>query len=136
MKKILFAAMMMAMFVFTGCGSDKPATPEEAVENAMELLKNQDYEGYVNLLDIELDEGETLEERRAELVPQFEGLAEAFFGAAGGLKSWTINECKIAEDGKKATVKLTRHFGNGKSDDYAEHLVLGDDGVWKIKSDK
>ncbi len=136
MKKILFAAMMMAMMVFASCGSDKAATPEDVVNESMELLKNQDYEAYVKLLDIKVKEGEDLEARRAEVATQLKGLADAFFGAAGGLKSWTIDECTIAEDGKTAKAKITRTFGNGESDEHSEDLVLGDDGVWRLESDK
>ena len=53
MKKLLFAIVcLMASFTFASCGG---STPADEAANCIELLKNKDYDGFVETINFKGD---------------------------------------------------------------------------------
>ncbi len=125
------------MGVFAACGGSADTnTPDAAVKAAIECVQNGDYEGYLELMQLEEKDGKSVDERRKELLPLLEAKLKEDLEKKEGIKSYEIVETTIAEDGKTAKVKSVIVYGNGKEKKDTHKLVLTDDGKWLIDAGK
>ncbi len=130
MKKLFGAIMMLAcVLCFASCGGAD--TPTAVAEKSIQCLQDQDYKGYVDLLNVEAEEGEDLAANKENAVALIQGKAAQFIEKRGGIKSYEVLSEEIAEDGNSAKVKMKVVYGDDKEDEQTVKLVKVDD-EWKV----
>lgn len=131
MKKIFrLMAMAIVVMAFAACGNT--SSPEAAANGVLKSYVKGDYKGMIsqyhfkqNLTDEDKDQfAAALQEK---LAPEIE--------KKGGIKSYTIDETTMAEDGQSAVVKYTIFFGDGSSNDDTMKVALVD-GKWMPEAGK
>lgn len=136
MKKVLFGFVaLFAMLVMWSCGGAN-STPTSVAEAAAECIKDNDMEGYAELVYIKEKEGKTLDEQRAELTEFLSGLMQMAMSQKKGLESYEVLSEEIAEDGKTAVVKCKMVYGDGSEDEDKMKMIKTEDGKWMINMNK
>ncbi len=134
MKKILlFAVGVMAMCAISSCGGAD--TPASVAENSIECLKNKDYSGYVDLLDLDL-EGKSSDEIKSTKL-MYAGLLKSKFEETSK-KDGDIKDYKVVSEEVQdsvASVKMAVIFEN-KVDTMDVSLKKDKSGDWKIQQKK
>lgn len=135
MKKIFgFMVLAIAIFALSSCGGGN--TPSAVAEKAVKCIQAEDYEGYVNLMNIEVKEGEDIENAKTMLVALMKEKGGKSMKEKEGIKSYEILSEEIAEDGNTAVVKVKIVYGNGTEDEQKIKLVKDKDGEWKLSDAK
>ena len=129
MKK-LFISMFVAVVAFTLWSCGPANTPSAVAEEACKCLQNEDYEGYVELLD--LKETKNQESDKEQFVAMLREKGTKTMEKKQGIKSYEVLSEEISEDGKSANVKMKIVYGNGDEDTQKMKLVKNDDGDWKL----
>ena len=133
MKK-LFISMFVAVVAFTLWSCGPANTPSAVAEEACKCVQNEDYEGYVELMD--LKETKNQESEKEQFVAMLREKGTKTMEKKQGLKSYEVLSEEISEDGKSATVKMKVVYGDGSEDTNKIKLVKNDKGEWKVSLGK
>ena len=133
MKK-LFISMFVAVVAFTLWSCGPANTPSAVAEEACKCVQNEDYEGYVELMD--LKETKNQESEKQQFVAMLREKGTKTMEKKQGLKSYEVLSEEISEDGKSATVKMKMVYGDGSEDTSKVKLVKNDKGEWKMSFGK
>ena len=133
MKK-LFISMFVAVVAFTLWSCGPANTPSAVAEEACKCVQNEDYEGYVELMD--LKETKNQESEKEQFVAMLREKGTKTMEKKQGLKSYEVLSEEISEDGKSATVKMKMVYGDGSEDTNKVKLVKNDKGEWKMSFGK
>ena len=133
MKK-LFISMFVAVVAFTLWSCGPANTPSAVAEEACKCVQNEDYEGYVELMD--LKETKNQESEKEQFVAMLREKGTKTMEKKQGLKSYEVLSEEISEDGKSATVKMKMVYGDGSEDTNKIKLVKNDKGEWKVSLGK
>lgn len=130
MKRILFILAALMSFMYIACTTY--SSPKKVASAFAECLLAKDFEGsaqYVYLGDI--DESEVAEKRKsyAEMLNFFSDLGDF---PNESLRSIEVIDEEIAEDGKKAAVKLVYTRTDGEKYEDSLNLIKDLDGEWKV----
>lgn len=139
MKKILsVTVLVMALAMLVACGGG--STPSSVVEKSMKCLQEKDYEGYVDLLYIDVKEGEDPEVQRNAVASMIASKADQTLAKKQGIKSYEIlsEEVTPAEENKPETavVKVKIEYGDASTKEETVKLKKDDAGDWKIDMGK
>ena len=133
MKK-LFISMFVAVVAFTLWSCGPANTPSAVAEEACKCVHNEDYEGYVELMD--LKETKNQESEKEQFVAMLREKGTKTMEKKQGIKSYKVESEEISEDGKSATVKMKVVYGDGSEDTNKIKLVKNDKGEWKVSLGK
>lgn len=133
MKK-LFISMFVAVVAFTLWSCGPANTPSAVAEEACKCVQNEDYEGYVELMD--LKETKNQESEKQQFVAMLREKGTKTMEKKQGIKSYKVESEEISEDGKSATVNMKVVYGDGSEDTNKIKLVKNDKGEWKISFGK
>ena len=133
MKK-LFISMFVAVVAFTLWSCGPANTPSAVAEEACKCVQNEDYEGYVELMD--LKETKNQESEKEQFVAMLREKGTKTMEKKQGIKSYKVESEEISEDGKSAIVKMKVVYGDGSEDTSKIKLVKNDKGEWKISFGK
>lgn len=133
MKK-LFISMFVAVVAFTLWSCGPANTPSAVAEKACKCVQNEDYEGYVELMD--LKETKNQESEKQQFVAMLREKGTKTMEKKQGIKSYKVESEEISEDGKSATVNMKVVYGDGSEDTSKIKLVKNDKGEWKISFGK
>ena len=125
MKK-LFISMFVAVVAFTLWSCGPANTPSAVAEKACKCVQNEDYEGYVELMD--LKETKNQESEKQQFVAMLREKGTKTMEKKQGIKSYKVESEEISEDGKSATVKMKVVYGDGSEDTNKMKLVKNDKG--------
>lgn len=139
MKKILsVTVLVMALAMLVACGGGN--TPSSVVEKSMKCLQDKDYEGYVDLLYIDVKEGEDPEVQRNVVASMIASKADQTLAKKQGIKGYEIlsEEVTPAEENKPETavVKVKIEYGDASTKEETVKLKKDDAGDWKIDMGK
>lgn len=139
MKKILsVTVLVMALAMLVACGGGN--TPSSVVEKSMKCLQEKDYEGYVDLLYIDVKEGEDPEVQRNAVASMIASKADQTLAKKQGIKSYEIlsEEVTPAEENKPETavVKVKIEYGDASTKEETVKLKKDNAGDWKIDMGK
>ena len=139
MKKILsVTVLVMALAMLVACGGGN--TPSSVVEKSMKCLQDKDYEGYVDLLYIDVKEGEDPEVQRNAVASMIASKADQTLAKKQGIKSYEIlsEEVTPAEENKPETAVVTVkiEYGDASTKEETVKLKKDDAGDWKIDMGK
>lgn len=139
MKKILsVTVLVMALAMLVACGGGN--TPSSVVEKSMKCLQDKDYEGYVDLLYIDVKEGEDPEVQRNAVASMIASKADQTLAKKQGIKSYEIlsEEVTPAEENKPETavVKVKIEYGDSSTKEETVKLKKDNAGDWKIDMGK
>lgn len=139
MKKILsVTVLVMALAMLVACGGG--STPSSVVEKSMKCLQDKDYEGYVDLLYIDVKEGEDPEVQRNAVASMIASKADQTLAKKQGIKGYEIlsEEVTPAEENKPETavVKVKIEYGDASTKEETVKLKKDDAGDWKIDMGK
>lgn len=139
MKKILsVTVLVMALAMLVACGGG--STPSSVVEKSMKCLQDKDYEGYVDLLYIDVKEGEDPEVQRNAVASMIASKADQTLAKKQGIKSYEIlsEEVTPAEENKPETavVKVKIEYGDSSTKEETVKLKKDNAGDWKIDMGK
>lgn len=130
MKKLFFALVcMFAVMAVTSCGGSS-ATPAGAAADCIELIKAQDYEGFVETIHFGDATPEEIEQAKAMYVSLFKDKGSKQIEKKGGIASYTLISEEIAEDGQTAKVKYELTYGDGSTETQKFDMTFVD-GEWK-----
>ncbi|MFI3261915.1 MAG: DUF4878 domain-containing protein [Rikenellaceae bacterium] len=135
MKKVFALLTVLCAFVcFVSCSSQ--SSPKDAAEKYAKCVQKGDFEGLVDLFYMK-STGDTAKdkEQKDQLVSMFNEKAKPEIEKKGGIKSYTIGEETISEDGESAKVKVTFEYGDGTTDDEKTNLEKVD-GKWYLSMKK
>lgn len=133
MKK-LFISMFVAVVAFTLWSCGPANTPSAVAEEACKCVQNEDYEGYVELMD--LKETKNQESEKQQFVAMLREKGTKTMEKKQGIKSYKVESEEISEDGNSATVNMKVVYGDGSEDTSKIKLVKNDKGEWKISFGK
>ena len=133
MKK-LFISMFVAVVAFTLWSCGPANTPSAVAEEACKCVQNEDYEGYVELMD--LKETKNQESEKQQFVAMLREKGTKTMEKKQGIKSYKVESEEISEDGTSATVKMKVVYGDGSEDTNKIKLVKNDKGEWKVSLGK
>ena len=133
MKK-LFISMFVAVVAFTLWSCGPANTPSAVAEKACKCVQNEDYEGYVELMD--LKETKNQESEKQQFVAMLREKGTKTMEKKQGIKSYNVESEEISEDGKSATVNMKVVYGDGSEDTNKIKLVKNDKGEWKVSLGK
>ena len=133
MKKLFFS-MFVAVVALTLWSCGPANTPSAVAEEACKCVQNEDYEGYVELMD--LKETKNQESEKQQFVAMLREKGTKTMEKKQGIKSYKVESEEISEDGKSANVKMKIVYGNGDEDTQKMKLVKNDDGDWKLTMGK
>ena len=133
MKK-LFISMFVAVVAFTLWSCGPANTPSAVAEKACKCVQNEDYEGYVELMD--LKETKNQESEKEQFVAMLREKGTKTMEKKQGIKSYNVESEEISEDGKSATVNMKVVYGDGSEDTNKIKLVKNDKGEWKVSLGK
>ena len=133
MKK-LFISMFVAVVAFTLWSCGPANTPSAVAEEACKCVQNEDYEGYVELMD--LKETKNKESEKQQFVAMLREKGTKTMEKKQGIKSYKVESEEISEDGKSAIVKMKVVYGDGSEDTNKIKLVKNDKGEWKVSLGK
>ena len=133
MKK-LFISMFVAVVAFTLWSCGPANTPSAVAEKACKCVQNEDYEGYVELMD--LKETKNQESEKEQFVAMLREKGTKTMEKKQGIKSYKVESEEISEDGKSAIVKMKVGYGDGSEDTNKIKLVKNDKGEWKVSLGK
>lgn len=139
MKKILsVTVLVMALAMLVACGGG--SSPSSVVEKSMKCLQDKDYEGYVDLLYIDVKEGEDPEVQRNAVASMIASKADQTLAKKQGIKSYEIlsEEVTPAEENKPETavVKVKIEYGDASTKEETVKLKKDNAGDWKIDMGK
>ena len=125
MKK-MFRLMAIAIvgLAFAACG--KTASPEGAAEACLKSYVKGDY---VAMMEQYYFKKEVTQEQREQYAALVEAKVAPEVEKKGGIKSYSIGETTLAEDGQSAVVEYTIEYNNGTVDTDKMDVVLVD-GKW------
>lgn len=131
MKKVsyLMSVIMFALIAFTSCTK---STPESATEAFLKDFQKGDYAALVEKSHFSQP---LTDEQKAEFTQMLEQKGKAMVEKNEGIASYVIGEVEMAEDGLSAKVPYTITYGNGKTDNQKQSVVLVD-GKWMIDGGK
>lgn len=134
MKK-LFALVVccMAAFIISSCSDSAGNTPTAVAEKSMECLKNKDYKGYVDLMEIKAKDGASVEETKSGYVAMLSSKFQESEKKTGAMKDYQV----LGEEVKDSTavVKVAVNYEQ-KSDTTEVKLKMNKDGEWKLDTGK
>ena len=133
MKK-LFISMFVAVVAFTLWSCGPANTPSAVAEEACKCVQNEDYEGYVELMD--LKETKNQESEKQQFVAMLREKGTKTMEKKQGIKSYKVESEEISEDGNSATVNMKVVYGDGSEDTNKIKLVKNDKGEWKVSLGK
>ena len=129
MKKLFFS-MFVAVVAITLWSCGPANTPSAVAEEACKCVQNEDYEGYVELMD--LKETKNQESDKEQLVAMLREKGTKTMEKKQGIKSYKVESEEISEDDKSATVNMKVVYGDGSEDTNKMKLVKNDKGEWKL----
>lgn len=134
MKK-LFAIVVccVAAIVIASCGDAADNTPSAVAEKSMKCLKNKDYKGYVDLMEIKAKDGASVEETKNGYAAMLASKFQEAEKKTGAMKDYQV----LGEEVKDSTavVKVAVNYEQ-KSDTTEVKLKMNKDGDWKLDAGK
>lgn len=125
---VLVVVIATVSFSLVSCSSGS-SSPSGVLEKSFDLLKSKDFEG-VSKLYANID-GTKLSDEEYKKLEGLVGMGYSEYEKKGGIKDIIIDEEKIAEDGKTASIKYTIMYGNDKSEK-EDARVIKVDGKWRL----
>ena len=133
MKKLLFAIVcLIASFTFASCGG---STPADEAANCIELLKNKDYDGFVETINFKGENAEEIDQQKAFFKELLTKKVDEMYEQMGGIESYTLVSEEVAEDGNTAKVVYEITYGDGTKKNETINLI-NVDGEWKQEINK
>ena len=120
--------------MFSACGGGGN-TPTKVAEQAAKCMQDKDYEGFVDLMYVENEEGKDLESEKKMVAGMLQAKAESSLNEKQGIQSYEVTSEEISEDGNEAVVKTKIEFEK-KTDEDDVKLKKDADGNWKIDMSK
>lgn len=135
MKKVLgLLSLIAVMFVMMSCGGSN--TPSGVTEKAFKCLKDKDYKGYADLINIKNTGERTEAEVRQELTGLLTEKVSKGIEKDGEIESYKVLSEEIAEDGNTAMVKMQVAYSKGKTEETDVKLVKTENGDWMLDMGK
>jgi len=135
MKKLfVFVMCCVAAIVMTSCGGNAADnTPSAVAEKSMKCLKDKDYKGYVDLMDIKAKDGSSVEETKSAYTAMLSSKFQEAEKKSGPMKDFKV----LGEEVKDSTavVKVAVNYEQ-KSDTTEVKLKMNKDGDWKLDAGK
>ena len=132
MKKLcIILGVIIIALLTTACGSN---TPKSVAEKSVKCLIDEDYEGYVDLVYLDMESGndQQTENDKKALAGLLKEKASREYEKHKGIESFETLGEEISGDGKTAIVKMKLAYGNGTSDENDIKLRKDKDDNWKI----
>ncbi|MCR5312187.1 MAG: DUF4878 domain-containing protein [Bacteroidaceae bacterium] len=129
MKKIIFLAISMCMFLLTGCTKQSPSS---VVEKFIVSMKE---DKYVEAMEMMQFSESVSDEEKEEWTGLMETKMSESLAEKGGIESYEIVSEEIFDDGKAAHVVYSIVYGNGETGEETVSLVKQED-KWLIESGK
>ncbi len=120
----------VAAIVMTSCGGNAADnTPSAVAEKSMKCLKDKDYKGYVDLMDIKAKDGSSVEETKSAYTAMLSSKFQEAEKKSGPMKDFKV----LGEEVKDSTavVKVAVNYEQ-KSDTTDVKLKMNKDGEWKL----
>lgn len=135
MKKLLgIIALFIAVFTMSSCSDN---SPKGVAKKAISCMQAKDWNGYVDLLYFDKEEGKDIDKEKEQLAALFKEKGEEELNKQGGIKSYEIVSEEISEDGNTATVTVKIVYGDGTEKDNEKIKMKKDaNGDWKISLGK
>ena len=135
MKKLLgIIALFIAVFTMSSCSDN---SPKGVAKKAISCMQAKDWNGYVDLLYFDKEEGKDIDKEKEQLAALFKEKGEKELNKQGGIKSYEIVSEEISEDGNTATVTVKIVYGDGTEKNNEEIKMKKDaNGDWKISLGK
>lgn len=135
MKKVLgLLSLIAVMFVMMSCGGSN--TPSGVAEKAFKCMKDKDYKGYADLINIKNTGERTEAEVRQELTGLLTEKVSKSIEKDGEIESYKVLSEEIAEDGNTAMVKMQVIYSKGKTEETDVKLVKTENGDWMLDMGK
>ena len=116
--------------MFSACGGGN--TPTKVAEQAVKCMQDKDYEGFVDLMYVENEEGRDIEGEKKMVAGMLQAKAESSLNEKQGIQSYEVTSEEISEDGETAKVGMKVVYANGEEDDETMKLRKDADGNWKL----
>ncbi len=130
-KMILLAAVALITVCFAACTSAN--TPEGVTKAYLTAVQKGNYEKALNLYyskDAKHDK-----ENETDILQMFEDKMKTSIEDKQGIASFEVGVAELSEDGNKAVVPYTVHYGDG-SDKETVMKTVKVDGKWYLDSGK
>ena len=130
MKYAIRLFAFLTLFFISSCGNESPSDVAKA---AMTCLQNEDFEGYVNLME----DGESLssdenEKNKATMANVLQEKARMSLKRNGGIKDFKVIKETINNEKGTATIKMEVTYNNGKTTTNNCKLRKGKDDKWYL----
>ncbi len=126
--------MFIAVFTMSSCSDN---SPKGVAKKAISCMQAKDWNGYVDLLYFDKEEGKDIDKEKEQLAALFKEKGEKELNKQGGIKSYEIVSEEISEDGNTATVTVKIVYGDGTEKDNEKIKMKKDaNGDWKISLGK
>ncbi len=135
MKKIFTLLSIVCAFAFmVACSSSPTSSPTAVAESFCKAMQNNDFEALIDLVYFSGGE-EIAASKKSKYLAIMSEKGDTLANKDGGIKSYTIGEEQISEDGSEAKIRVEFENGNGKSDGTTLDCVCVD-GTWYLEEGK
>lgn len=130
MKNVIKLFAFVFLFALCSCGGQ---TPRDVAEEAMTCLQNEDYRGYVDLMQTDTSKSpEEIEKSKVTLANILKEKAGKSIERKGGIKDFKVIKETLNEEKGTATVKMEVEYNDGSTDTDNCKLKKGEDGKWYV----
>ena len=130
MKNVIKLFAFVLLFALSSCSGQ---TPRDVAKEAMTCLQNQDYKGYVDLMQTDESKSpEEIEKSKATLANILQEKAGKSMERKGGIKDFKVIKETVNDEKGTATVKMEVEYNDGTTDTDNCKLKKGEDGKWYI----
>lgn len=133
MKNVIRLFALACVMMLAACGSSN--TPTATAEKAVECLKSQNFDGFVDMLYVEADKRGTeeyqkgKEEMAAMLKDKYQQSMES---GKGGISDYEVLSEEVDEEAGTAVVKLKTTYGDGSTNENSMKLKKDEEGNWRV----
>lgn len=127
MKHAIRLFAFLVLLALSGCGNQ---TPSDVAKAAMTCLQNEDFEGYIALM--ENNDSEENEKNRATMANVLQEKARVSLKKNGGIEDFKVVKETINQEKGTATVKMEVTYNNGTTTTSNCKLRKGKDGKWYL----
>lgn len=131
--------LSVALMLMVSCSSKKESSPSQVAEKAYACLQDRDYKGFVDLMDMDTEEGMSENEKEAQkamMVALLEEKYEESVAQNGGIESYKVVDEVVDSTDMKATVTMEIKFVNSSQPQTENVPLVRVDGKWLISQAK